>query len=138
MRKVHRSHVFIINIFDRKVSKKTSISQCMSSQINLFSDVTIVNIIFSPLFLQFLWFESYWKRPRKLYSFADRQIWSGFMIKKPQYSVIKINSCASKLNFIEIIKLFQSNWLNFLKIFFSLKLFLNLNIQKTSINSPWF
>ena len=117
--------MLIIKVFDWEVSQKTSICKSMTSQINFLTCIGVMNVIFTPLWLPFLGFESDWKRTSHLYSLAYWQIRSCFMIEKPKYLIIKINRSASKFDLIDIIILFQSQGFNFVNEILCLKQFLS-------------
>lgn len=82
MREVHRSHVLVIKIFDREISKSTTIGKPMPSDIDFSSYAIIVDIIFTPIFLPSLGFESDWERACHLDGFADWQMRSCFLIEE--------------------------------------------------------
>lgn len=113
VRKIHRSHLLIIQIFNGKVGQKSSISKSMSSQVNFFSCMRIMNIIFTPLRLPFLRFESYWEGASHLNCLAYWEIRGCFMVEKSENSIIEINRSASEFNLVDIIVLLQSQCLNF-------------------------
>ena len=108
----------------------------MSGKIDLFSNVAVMDIIFSKVFLPFLSLECYRKRPWHLYSFTDRKIRSSFLVEKSQYFIIKIDSRKRELNLTNFIKLLQSNIFNFIHIFLAFKLFLDLYLLFFTINLP--
>lgn len=63
----------------------------MTSQINFFTGVLIVNIIFTPLRFPFLGLESNRKRSSHLHCLANGQIWGSLMVEEPEDLVIEVN-----------------------------------------------
>ena len=108
----------------------------MSGKIDLFSNVAVMDIIFSKVFLPFLSLECYRKRPWHLYSFTDRKIRSSLLIEKSQYFIIEIDGSEGKLDLADFIELLQSNIFNFIHIFLAFKLFLDLYLLFFTINLP--
>lgn len=66
MGKIHRPHFFIVQILDREVSQESSVGKSVTCEINLFSSVAIVDVIFSPLFFPCLRHKSDWKSSSQL------------------------------------------------------------------------
>lgn len=73
----------------------------MTSQINFFTGILIVNIILSPLRFPFLGLEGNRKRPCHLHCLTDGQIWSSLMVEEPENLIIEVNGSTSELNLID-------------------------------------
>lgn len=63
----------------------------MTSQINLFAGVLIVDIIFAPLGSPFLGLKCNRERSSHLHCLANRQIGSCLMIEEPKDLVVEVN-----------------------------------------------
>lgn len=122
------SHILIIEIFNWKIGKHSSISKLMtliilwvSFQFYLSSDSCKMNVVFSPLFLPCQSLKTYRKGACHLNSFAYWKFWCSFMIKKSHSSILQINRSTCYLDRINTIIFFHCNSLhetpNFLVLF---------------------
>ena len=128
MRKVHRPHLLVVNVFNWEISQQSSISHHVPTQIYLFSCLLVVDVVLSPFFLPSLGLKSNRKRSWELNGFADRQIRSGFLVEEPQDLVIEINSSTSIFNSSDLIELQESKLFDSIHINILFEFFLHINI----------
>lgn len=83
MWEIHRSHVLIIDILDGKIRQSATISELVTSEVDLSANVCVVNVVLAPLFQPDLRLEGHRERARHLDSFSNWQVRWCFLIEKP-------------------------------------------------------
>ena len=98
MGKVHGPHLLVIEIFDGKIRQQPSVCELHTLQVDFFPCVSVVDIVFPPLFFPFLGFESTGEGSRHMHGGTDWQVGGGFVVEESQDVIFQIDCCARELN----------------------------------------